>query len=111
MKCKISLVIATLFIACFVSAQVKIGDNPNTINPNSILEIESSNKGLLAPRVALNANNSPSPLTAPVPSGMIVYSSGGALADGFYFWNGSQWLAVQSSADTRSNYVLVKSAS
>ncbi len=33
-------------------AQVKIGDNPTSINANSVLEIESTNKGLLMPRVA-----------------------------------------------------------
>jgi hypothetical protein len=91
-------------------AQVKIGDNPNTINPNSLVEMESTNKGLLAPRVALSDVNSVSPLTGTVPAGMIVYSTGGAVTDGFYFWSGSKWLAVQSSENARSNFVLVKSA-
>jgi len=100
-------------IVCSVitaNAQIKIGDNPNTINANSLLEMESTNKGLLAPRVALSDVNSVSPLTGTVPAGMIVYSTGGTVTDGFYFWSGSKWLAVQSSADTRNNYVLVKSA-
>jgi hypothetical protein len=92
------------------NAQIKIGDNPNTINPNSLVEMESTNKGLLAPRVALTDVNSVSPLTGTVPAGMIVYSTGGAVTDGFYFWSGSKWLAVQSSDNARSNYVLVKSA-
>lgn len=34
------------------SAQVKIGDNPTTVNPASLLELESGNKGLLLPRLA-----------------------------------------------------------
>jgi hypothetical protein len=110
MKNRNLLLAITLLLTVFtVKAQVKIGDNPNTINSNSLLEMESSNKGLLAPRVALNDVNAVTPLTAPVPSGMIVYSSGGVVADGFYFWSGTKWLAVQSSANTRSNYVLVKS--
>jgi hypothetical protein len=99
-------------IVCSVltaSAQIKIGDNPNTINANSLVEMESTNKGLLAPRVALTDVNSVSPLTGTVPAGMIVYSTGGAVTDGFYFWSGSKWLEVQSSANTRNNYVLVKS--
>ncbi len=91
-------------------AQVKIGDNPEAINPNALLELESTNKGLLAPRVALTDAASAAPLTAPVPSGMIVYNSGSALAAGFYFWNGTKWLAVQTSESGRSNFVLVKSA-
>jgi hypothetical protein len=75
-------------------AQIKIGNNPNTINSNSILELESTNKGLLIPRVVLNSLSSVSPLTGTVPAGMLIYSSGGAVLDGFYFWNGTSWLSV-----------------
>ncbi len=31
-------------------------------------------------------------LTAPVPAGMIVYSLGGAVTDGFYHWSGIAWI-------------------
>jgi hypothetical protein len=112
--CKAVLLFICLFLlnSLLVSlhAQVKIGDNPGTINTNSLLEMESTSKGLLAPRVALSNVNTASPLTAPIPAGMIVYSSGGVVTDGFYFWNGTKWLAVQSTANTRNNYVLVKSS-
>jgi hypothetical protein len=112
MKTRILLLCAGIvFIASTAYSQVKIGNNPNTIDANSLLELESTSKGFLAPRVQLNDINSVSPLTAPVPAGMIVYSSGGTLTDGFYFWSSTKWLAVQSSANARSSYVLVKSAS
>lgn len=39
--------------AQFAYAQVKIGDNPTVINKAAILELESSSKGLLFPRVNL----------------------------------------------------------
>lgn len=93
-----------------LKAQVKIGDTPNAINENSILELESSNKGLLPPRVILNNINSVAPLTASTPVGMLVYSSGGTVTDGYYFWNGSKWTAFNITLG-RSNYVLVKSVS
>jgi hypothetical protein len=32
-----------------------------------------------------------SPLTGTVPAGMLVFSSGGTLADGFYYWNATEW--------------------
>lgn len=94
-----------------IQGQVKIGDNPNTINPNSLLELESTNKGLLSPRVTLTSLASAAPLTAPVPAGMLVYNTGGSLANGFYYWNGSAWVQVNSSQNSRNNFVLVKSAS
>lgn len=39
--------------AQLANAQVKIGDNPTTINKGAILELEHANKGLLFPRVSL----------------------------------------------------------
>jgi hypothetical protein len=85
------LVIVILLISICAKAQVKIGNNPATINSNSLLEMESTNKGFLPPRLALNSTNSVSPLTGTVPAGMLVFSSGGTLADGFYYWNGTEW--------------------
>jgi hypothetical protein len=89
--------IGLLFFALSTNAQVKIGNNPGTINANSLLEMESTNKGFLPPRVALNSTTSVSPLTGTVPSGMLVYSSGGTLTDGFYYWNGTAWRLIATS--------------
>ncbi|MEO6613394.1 MAG: hypothetical protein ABIT05_08965 [Chitinophagaceae bacterium] len=83
-----------LLFAMTANAQVKIGDNPNTINSNSLLEMESTNKGFLPPRVALNSLTSVSPLTGTVPSGMLVFSTGGSLTNGYYYWNGAQWVRL-----------------
>jgi len=97
-----NLFLISLFFIATISlkAQIKVGNNPNTINANSILELESLNKGLLIPRVILNNVNNVSPLTGSVPSGMMIYSSGGTVTDGFYYWNGTIWLSVltQNSA-------------
>ncbi len=52
-----------------------------------------------------------SPLTAPVSVGYVDIQYGRfALTNGFYYWNGSTWLLVNSSANARNNFVLVKSA-
>jgi hypothetical protein len=91
------LPIIILLFALSATAQVKIGDNPATINSNSLLELESTNKGFLPPRVALNNSTLIAPLTGTVPSGMMVYSSGGTLADGYYYWNGTSWRLVATS--------------
>jgi hypothetical protein len=90
----------TFFVSLcfFANAQVKIGNNPNTIDANSLLELESTNKGFLPPRVVLNSISSVSPLTGTVPAGMLVFSSGGTLADGFYYWNGTEWKLLSTGA-------------
>lgn len=91
------LPLALMLIAFTANAQIKIGNNSGTIDPNSLLELESTNKGFLPPRVALNSTTSVAPLTGTVPSGMLVYSSGGTLTDGFYYWSGTAWRLIATS--------------
>jgi len=79
-----------------VQAQVKIGNNPNTIDANSLLELESTNKGFLAPRVTLTSITSVSPLTGTVPAGMLVYNSAGSLSYGYYYWDGAEWKKLEN---------------
>jgi hypothetical protein len=88
------LVIACILLSILSQAQVKIGANPNTIDANSLLELETTNKGFLPPRVALNSLDAVAPLTGTVPIGMMVFSSGGTVSDGFYFWDGAKWASV-----------------
>ncbi len=96
-----------LLISNAVSAQLKVGDNPATINANSALEIESTNKGVLIPRIALTATNSASPLSG-FTAGMLVYNTATAgtspnqVAPGFYYCDGTQW-KVAGSALTNIN--------
>ena len=49
---KYIILCSSLFFYSFVFTQVKIGDNPNTIDASAILEIESTDKGLLMPRLS-----------------------------------------------------------
>ncbi len=93
---KLSLLLITILLSGFSvisHGQVKITDGVDmTMNVNSLLELESLNRGLLIPRVALVSLGQPDPLTDPVPPGMLVYSTGGSVPDGFYYWNGSKWV-------------------
>lgn len=101
------LIVATLFFG-LSNAQVKIGENPTSINPSSILEIESANKGFLMPRIALTATNSASPLASHV-AGMVIYNTAtagvapNAVVPGIYYNDGTRWVASSNtitSADT-----------
>lgn len=111
---KNKIIICLYLLLCtfiYSKAQVKIGTNPNSINTNSLLELESTTKGFLPPRMALNSVNAVAPLTGTVPAGMLIYSTGGSVTDGYYIWNGTKWLSLSTSNNVRSNYVIVKSAS
>ncbi len=56
-----------------VHAQAKLGDNPTNVNPNVLLELESSDKGLLIPRLTTSQRDTA--FTADVPEGLIIYNT------------------------------------
>jgi len=100
MKKQLLLIVSIIIVSIApLNAQVKIGNNPDSINSNSLLELESATKGFLPPRVSINNIASASPLTAPVPAGMMVYSLNGSVSDGFYNWDGSKWVKLSTSTD------------
>lgn len=74
-------------------AQTGIGTD--TPNENAVLDLTSSNKGLLIPRVELTSSISPIPLTVHV-AGMNVYNTATTndVFPGFYYNNGSSWIRV-----------------
>src|SRR5690554_2993176 len=87
-------------------AQQKVGGNPMTINQNAVLEVESTNKGLLMPRLELTETTAPAPLIAHV-AGMTVYNtatSDAAVADenkvtpGYYYNDGAKWVRIADQA-------------
>ncbi|MFZ1748683.1 MAG: hypothetical protein WAU01_00755 [Saprospiraceae bacterium] len=97
-------VISISFKSCFLTilicisahltyAQVKIGDNPTVIDPNAVLEIESTNQGVLMPRLSLLATTNPSPLSAHI-AGMTVYNTATVadISPGFYYNDGTKWV-------------------
>ncbi|WP_165501736.1 hypothetical protein [Pedobacter frigiditerrae] len=70
---KLSFFILLLAFVQLAQAQVKVGDNPTEINKGSLLELESSNKGLLFPRVNLTNTTTWSLAAASTPvAGMIL---------------------------------------
>lgn len=97
MKLKIYILPLLLLAMNLLHAQVGIG----TTSPNasSMLDISSTNSGLLIPRVALLSASDVVTIASPVTS-LLVYNSGFA-PNGYYYWNGSIWvqLAIGSNAD------------
>ncbi|MBK8518491.1 MAG: hypothetical protein IPL55_20050 [Saprospiraceae bacterium] len=83
----------TLSATGVIFSQVKIGDNPTTINPNSVLEIESGTQGVLMPRLQLSASANPAPLSAHI-AGMTIYNTATAadVTPGFYYNDGTKWV-------------------
>ena len=98
-------VAAVLLSATTLFAQVKIGDNPTTINAGSVLELESTNKALLLPRIALTNTTTWAPLLGTPAAGMHLYNTNVAITGtvaypttpaqiGEYYWDGTGWVAL-----------------
>ena len=93
---KIALILFcnVLLITNIINAQQNVGFGTSTPHPSALLDMTSTNKGLLIPRVTLVAlNNGTTPVNAPA-TGLLVYNSAGSLTKGFYYWDGTQWVMV-----------------
>src|SRR5690606_25906610 len=97
MNKKYFLLAAVLFSAA-VSAQVKIGGTDGTPNPDAMLEVEATDKGVLLPRVELESTTSASPLSNHV-AGMTVYNTAtaGNVTPGQYYNDGTKWNRIVNS--------------
>ncbi|MBT9190398.1 beta strand repeat-containing protein [Zobellia russellii] len=90
-RISIPLFFVGFFLISFAQAQVKIGDNPQTIDPASILELESSDKVLVITRVDSLQ------MTTIVPNrGALVYNT---TADCVYYYDGAAWISMCEGAD------------
>ena len=81
-----------MFVMNIYAQNVGIG----TTSPNSsaMLDVQSTNKGMLVPRIALTAANAATPVTTPADA-LLVYNTATAgtgintIVPGFYYWNAS----------------------
>ncbi len=105
-----------LIFGCLIQAQNNIGINDNNSSPNAsaMLDVYSTSKGMLVPRVALTGTSSASPITAPAAS-LLIYNTAttGDVTPGYYYWNGtSKWVRLITGADPKQSFNTVsKSAS
>ena len=98
---QLTLLAICLLIGIAARAQVKVGNNPTTINANSVLEMESTNKGMLLPRLALTSTTAFAPLSAHV-AGMVVYNTAtaGDVTPGYFYNDGTKWVRLAGGAGT-----------
>jgi hypothetical protein len=101
---KITLVVFLTMVNVIVFAQVKVSATPSVANPDAILEIESTNKGLLLPRLALVSTTSAAPLNNFV-KGMVVYDTAtiNDITPGMYYSDGVKWIKMNTGGSGGAN--------
>lgn len=91
MKCILPLIAFFIFSSLFNAVNifgqnVGINTDGSLPNPNAMLDVKSTNKGILIPRI--DYNNRP---TVNVPSGMLIYvvTNGPLGNNAYYYYNGT----------------------
>ena len=82
-------------------AQTGIGTT--TPDASAKLDVSSSNKGFLPPRVTLTSTTDVSTISSPA-TGLLVYNTGNnaGLSAGYYFWNGAVWATIATAGGSGS---------
>ncbi|MEW2919915.1 hypothetical protein AB1A65_00505 [Muricauda sp. ANG21] len=91
MKKQIVFLIAALLAITSLQAQVKIGDNPQSIHPASVLELQSNNRVLVITRVTDAQMSTINPLR-----GAMVYNTD---AECIHYFNGTEWINICEELD------------
>jgi hypothetical protein len=77
-------------------AQTGIGTT--TPHASAKLDVSSTNKGFLPPRIALLSINDVATIASPA-EGLLVYNSGSVgLQAGYYYWNGANWATIATAS-------------
>ncbi len=100
---KILMIFVAVLTSMIYSANAQVGIGTTNPAANAMLDIESTDKGFLPPRVDLDDISTEAPLTGTVTAGMIIYNEGGDEPDGLYMWDGTAWVKLNN--EKSSHYV------
>lgn len=104
-KLLILLAVFNLLTLPVLSQGVGINETGGSPDASSILDVNSTNKGLLIPRVALVSPSNP--IAAPATS-LLVYNtstSGAYPTPGFYYFNGTDWVPLGGNTTINSKII------
>ncbi|MET3535101.1 hypothetical protein [Chryseobacterium limigenitum] len=93
-----------LFLVFHSFAYGQVGIGTSSPKNSAMLEINSNNKGLLIPSIALNSSTDATTIASPA-TGLLVWNNGtgGLTTAGFYFWNNTQWNLISSASGNSIN--------
>ena len=89
-----------VLVTFFTNAQIGIGTS--SPDPSSILDVQSTTKGFLAPRINLSSvTNSSIDGSNTNAAGLMIYNTNASVTGGsgvgYYYWDGSTWTAMKAS--------------
>ena len=88
--------LTSFFTLFFITLQAQVGINTITPSDGAMLDIESGTKGILIPRVDIDDLSTIAPITGGSTESLLVYNTNTTTGKGFYFWDGTQWVILNS---------------
>jgi len=102
MKTFKTLLLAIAILASYsINAQVAVNTDGSSAAGSAMLDVKSTDKGMLVPRVALTGTTDVTTISTPATS-LLVYNTAtaGDVTPGFYYWNGTAWTPMAGSSST-----------
>lgn len=106
MKAYNNILILLFFLGAIPLAQAQVGFGTETPDKAAVVEMESSKRGLLIPRLALQATDNKAPVTeTTLPESLLVYntatagSGDTAVTPGYYYWKADKWHRLLMDTD------------
>ncbi len=98
------------FLCPFIAFTQNVGIGTDTPDTSALLELKSTDKGMLVPRVALVSTIRSTPVTSPADA-LLIYNTAtagsgqSAVSPGFYYWNAStgRWKGMNSTNTSAEN--------
>jgi len=110
-KTIVVLLFLSLIICKTFSQNVGINANAASPDASAMLDIVSTNKGLLIPRVALTGTTDVATIASAATS-LLVYNTAtaGDVTPGYYYWTGSVWLRFVFTTPASANWSITANA-
>ena len=89
-----------IFILCIQFSNAQVGIGTSDPNQSALLEIVSSDKGLLIPRIQLNGTTDVSTINNGNVESLLIYNTVNTsdVTKGFYYWGGTRWRKIVTEA-------------
>lgn len=84
-----------------INAIAQVGINTVTPSRSSALDINSTNTGLLIPRINLTGFNDRTTITNGNVASLMIYNTNPTMGQGYYYWSGTTWTKLLVTGDAK----------
>jgi hypothetical protein len=112
---KNKIIITLLVIASSLTSNAQVGIGTTTPNASAKLDVTSTNKGFLPPRVTLTGTADVTTIASPA-TGLLIYNTATAgltpnnVTPGYYYWTGTAWTRISNNGSILSSSTVTISA-